>query len=717
MRTSSVHALSVVVLVALVSVACGDYSGSSGTNGTVVAGSLGTGLPEGLSVAEQVTSFETTVYPVLRTNCADCHSGSGPGSPRIADPSVASAWSAVVDNQKVNFSDPAASRLVRRLASDLHHCWSDCGADAGEMLAQILAWQTAIESSGGSTAGIDVAELTSGVRQVSDGVEEEGSERFNEGIIARWDFKEEVGTVAFDTSGVEPAMDLALEGPELLSAHGIRVAEGRAIATAEASRKLYDRIASPETGSQAYSVEAWIANANITQDGPARIISYSRNRNNRNFMLGQDAYQYILRNRAFLERSNNNGGPDMATYAEDEDAQATLQHVVMTYDQLHGRRIFVDGRWTDDVDEIPAGRLWNWDPSYRLVMGNEITNDRPWLGQIRFVAIYDRSLPIEAIRRNFEAGVGKRVTLAFDVSEWTGGSSQIEFSLTQLDDFSYLFCAPTFVTNVGSPIRVQNIRISINGLFPVSGQSFTQMNALVTSGRQLLSRQCSVIGGVTDPSTDTFELAFEQLGVFQDPVVTSQPPPPGAEDFGDPVPVLGVRSFGRVNASMAAVTGVDPLDNEVVATFEGLVQQLPSSTDMRSFVPANQVGIAKLGVEYCDALVGTSDPATQGRRDAFFTGAAGFGWDQPPSVAFADPGDVDLITDPLLEKVVGAGLRGDVGGVPARDQVEAILDQLVVDLSTTCGGAGEPPCDGDFTKNIVKGLCTAVVSSGPITIH
>jgi hypothetical protein len=718
MRTSKVHAIVVLVLFSLASLACGDYGSGSSASGTVVAGSLGTGLPEGLSVAEQVTSFETTVYPVLRTNCASCHSGSGPGSPRIADPSVATAWSAVVDNQKVNFSNPAASRLVRRLASDFHHCWSDCGADAGEMLAQILAWQSAIESSGGSTAGIDVAELTSEVRQVSDGFEEEGFERFDEGIIARWDFKEEVGTIAFDTSGVEPAMNLSLEeGTELLSAHGIRVTGGRAIATAEASRKLFDRIASPETGSQAYSVEAWIANANITQDGPARIISYSRNRNNRNFMLGQDAYQYILRNRAFLDRSNNDGGPDMATYAEDEDAQATLQHVVMTYDQLHGRRIFVDGRWTDDVDELPPGRLWNWDPSYRLVLGNEITNDRPWLGQIRFVAIYDRSLPIEAIRRNFEAGVGKRVTLAFDVSEWTGGSSQVEFSLTQLDDYSYLFCAPTFVTNVGSPIRVQNIRISINDIFPVSGQSFTQMNALVTSGRQLLSRQCSVIGGVADPATDTFQLAFEQLGVFQDPVVSAQLPPPGAEDFGDPVPVLGVRSFGRVNASMAAVTGVDPLDNEVVATFEGLVQQLPSSTDMRSFVPANQVGIAKLGIEYCDALVGTSDPATQGRRDAFFTGAAGFGWDQPPSVAFAAAGDVDLITDPLLDKVVGAGLRGDVGGLPARDQVEAILDQLVVDLSATCGGAGAPPCDGDFTKNIVKGLCAAVVSSGPITIH
>ena len=75
-----------------------------------------------------------------------------------------------------------------------------------------------------------------------------------------------------DSSGVAPAMDLALEGPELMNSYGIRVASGRAIATAEASRKLYDRIGSAETGSQAYSLELWVANANTTQEGPARII-------------------------------------------------------------------------------------------------------------------------------------------------------------------------------------------------------------------------------------------------------------------------------------------------------------------------------------------------------------------------------------------------------------------------------------------------------------
>ncbi|MCA9504575.1 MAG: LamG domain-containing protein [Spirochaetaceae bacterium] len=709
-----------LLVLLLSSIGCGDYGGPS-TDTSIAANSVGGGVPQGLSVAEQVTSFETTVYPLLRANCASCHDQQGPGAPRIAHTDSSTAWSAVVDNQKVNFSDPASSRLVRRLGADFHFCWSDCATDAAEMLTQILAWQTAIEASGGTTGGVDVTDLSSNTRTLADGTEEVGSDRFDTGIIARWDFKEQTGNTAFDTSGVAPAIDLTLEGPTLMTSYGIDIQTGRAIATADASRKLYDRIAAQSGGSQAYTVEAWIANTNTTQEGPARIISYSRNGGSRNFMLGQVMYQYVVRNRAFLQEISNNGTPDFETYDVDQDAQATLQHVVFTYDQLAGRRIYVDGQWTEDVDEIRAGRLWNWDPGQRLVMGDEVTGGRQWLGQIRFVAIYDRLLTPVQIRTNYEAGIGKRVTLAFDVSQWTGGTSTIEFEVTQLDDYSYLFCAPTFVSDTGSAVRIQNMRISLNGIIPVSGQGFSRLNALVTSNRQQLSRQCSIVGGIADPNTDTFQLVFEQLGIFQDPVPPATPPTPGAEDFGSPVPLVGVRDFARVNASMAAVTGVDPMTPSIEATYQELTTQLPAGPDIRSFVSANQVGVDKLGVEYCDVLVGGSSPASQTLRNQFFVAAAnpttGFGWDQAPAVAFADPNDVDLITDPLLDGIVGAGLRGDVGGFPARDQVEALLDQLIVDLQATCGGAGDPPCDGDYTKNIVKGLCTAVVSSGAVHIH
>ena len=35
-----------------------------------------------------------------------------------------------------------------------------------------------------------------------------------------------------------------------------------------------------------YSIEAWVVPANVTQEGPARIISYSAGDSNRNFTLG-----------------------------------------------------------------------------------------------------------------------------------------------------------------------------------------------------------------------------------------------------------------------------------------------------------------------------------------------------------------------------------------------------------------------------------------------
>ena len=81
--------------------ACGDYSGgdSSGSSETTVLAGAGLG---GLSQTEQVAAFQGTVYPLLSANCNGCHAGFGPGTPHVAHSNAAVAYSAVVDNQKVN---------------------------------------------------------------------------------------------------------------------------------------------------------------------------------------------------------------------------------------------------------------------------------------------------------------------------------------------------------------------------------------------------------------------------------------------------------------------------------------------------------------------------------------------------------------------------------------------------------------------------------------
>ena len=53
-------------------------------------------------------------------------------------------------------------------------------------------------------------------------------------------------------------------------------------------------------------------------------------------------------------------------------------------------------------------------------MGNDVSNDRQWQGSIRLVAIYQYALTDAQIRQNFEAGVGKRILMRFDVSQLGG---------------------------------------------------------------------------------------------------------------------------------------------------------------------------------------------------------------------------------------------------------------------------------------------------------
>src|SRR5262249_20587947 len=159
-------------------------------------------------------------------------------------------------------------------------------------------------------------------------------------------------------------------------------------------------------------------------EGPARIINYSANSGSRNFGLGQVMYTYNFRNRTVNPDINGNGNPALQT--ADQDAQATLQHVVITYDQYRGRRIYVNGVWTQDEDPQTPFPLWSWTPDQFIVMGDDVSNDRPWQGQIRLAAIYKYALTDQQIQQNFAAGVGKRILLRFDVSKWTGDASYIE---------------------------------------------------------------------------------------------------------------------------------------------------------------------------------------------------------------------------------------------------------------------------------------------------
>ena len=696
---------------------CFDFSGSgSGSKGSEAEAApvpapapppdTPSQLPPEMQGDPGLQAFGNTVYPVVSMNCGpSCHVGGGrPGTPFIAHPDMATAYAAVLDNQKVTLQEPGASRLVRRLSPDRHNCWSgSCEADAMLMQMQVAAWAQLLAEDPGGEMEEEVDQIASAALDLDDGIEQAGGGRTINNLVALWEFKEGAGGSAADTSGVAPAMDLELVGPQWMSNYGIAIESGKAQASVVASRKLFDRIAAEGSGSQQYSIEAWVTPANVTQEGPARIVSYSQGTGERNFTLGQVLYNYDFRNRTANADIGANGTPSLQTNDNDEDLQATLQHVVVTYDQAQGRRIYVNGRFTDDVDAFAPDSLSNWNPGYRFLLANETTDDRQWQGRIRLAAIYERALSEAQILQNYEAGVGKRLSLRFDLAGWLQSGGSIEFEVIELDEYSYLFCRPVLMTSEPGGIRVKSPRVSVSGRVAVSGQAFTNVDRVVRNGEQI-SDTCSIVPKGPGPAPDQFVIEFEALDRFENPIASGAPSALPPEMFPEPMPGLGVRDFARLRDTMSEITGVDPNTPSVLAAMADLEQQLPSGPDLRSFSSSHQVGIAKLALEYCDTLI--EMPLL---RAMFFGMNSGFDFDAPATTAFT-PAMRNLLIGQLVDGILGER----VASQPDTTELAPILHDLFDDLTAGCTPA---TCGAERTRSVVKSACAALMGSTAVSVH
>ena len=178
MRLDRLRSAILIVCAASLSFACGEWSGSSGDDNTAQSDPfLNLSAPAG-----GVDAFSTTVYPLLRQYCAACHEGNGPGSPHFAQPNVGAAYQALTTQGKVNLASPPSSRLVIKLSSLAHNCWSNCIADGATMAAAIQAWSDAVNYGSGGV-NVDGA-LASNAQTLGDGVVDTGGERYRGNLLA-----------------------------------------------------------------------------------------------------------------------------------------------------------------------------------------------------------------------------------------------------------------------------------------------------------------------------------------------------------------------------------------------------------------------------------------------------------------------------------------------------------------------------------------------------
>jgi hypothetical protein len=648
--------------------------------------------------------FASNVYPVLFAHCVDCHQSSAaiPISPYLASSDIAEAYAAATS--KMNLDLPEDSRIVARLRDEFHNCWTDnCQADSQALAVAIQAMADAID-----VTELDANLVSSHALTLFDGTLATGGGRFESNLIAKWEFKTASGNIAYDTSGVEPALNLTLSGAyEWVGGNGIQLTDGKAQGSTTDSKKVHDLIVS--TGE--FAIEAWVAPANVTQEGPARIVSYSGGRDRRNFTLGQTLYNYDM----LLRHGNTdtNGMPALSTRDADEDLQAALQHVVVNYDGVGGRQIYVNGESTDDQDTIEAAGLSDWDDSFAFVLGNEVSGDVPWAGTIRMAAMHNRVLTSEQIVKNFDAGVGEKFFLLFGVSEIINvPQSYIVFEVSQFDSYSYLFTEPSMISLDANAnldgITLTGVRIGVNGRESKGGQVFATLNLTVDGLQaasndlgQQLSAQGTIIPVQKGPVQDEFFLTFEVLGDAVSLRPTADIPVAAQPVDLAPQSDIGIRNFAEVNASMAALTGVSSSQVDVNATYQQLRQQLPSITDMQSFLASNQMAITQMAIRYCDVMVENNS-----LRASYFPQ---FDFTMSANNSF-DANDRAALVNPLIDRMIGSGLSSQ----PASADVSAELNNLI-DRLTTCSNSNS--CSAQTIPTVAKATCAAVLGSAAVVMQ
>jgi hypothetical protein len=623
--------------------------------------------------------FEATLYPHLTNQanfCVTCHGVTQAPTFAVAD--ATASYNAIVTEQKVNLNAPDVSRVYLRPKDDRHNCGGDieCDRIAADFLTAIQDW--------GNQASANVPPPTNGTPVVSmmatfADAEAGGSARADGAAIALFTFSEGAGDVTMDTSGVGDPITLNITGMEWVEGGGLRNVTGKAEASVADSSKLFDMI-SP-VGE--FSVEAWVTPELEDQPGPTRIASYSLDEggDGRNFELDQAGIYYRFRNRSTNE-------PDAGGAFDPVDAPIPLelQHVVMTFDPVSGRKIYVDGQLR--LEENVADTL-AWVENSIFVIGNTPSDNRLWLGEIKLVAVHAKALTATEVQQNFAAGTGTLVTIRFDVSSVVGQTAHIEMQAAQLDSTGYMFANPMYVSDA-TAVAVKNIRIGVNGAIPVAAQPFRRVDMMAMQSGELLSPLGAIIPVELGADNDQFHLEFEVLGDqfgLAELTPPSAPPLPLADT---PEPVLGLRTFSQVNDTMSNLTGIDPNQAAVLASYSELRGSLPSTSNILSFAPAQQIAIQRLAITYCGEVANNA-----ANCDAFFGACA------------VDGNNKGLVSDALYDRFIGDNLADQ----PDRADVSTEIVRMIDDLGCAAG------CTGAEAQTVLQATCGAVLSSGAVTVN
>jgi hypothetical protein len=205
------------------------------------------------------------------------------------------------------------------------------------------------------------------------------------------------GALVQDTSVMGKPVHLSIGKPKLVRRQsGVIQLQGK---TSVATQSKPDKPSRSIKKSGQMTIEVWLTPGNLTQAGPARIVTLSTDTSNRNFTLGQDKDRIDVRLRT--TKTDKNGLPSLASAKK--SLRKSLTHVVFTRARDGKTRLFLDGKKA--AEGAAKGDFSNWDGNARLAIGDEVSGGRGWTGKLHRVAIYDHAHSESDVRRHFQRGL------------------------------------------------------------------------------------------------------------------------------------------------------------------------------------------------------------------------------------------------------------------------------------------------------------------------
>ncbi|MEQ8860340.1 MAG: VanZ family protein [Pseudomonadales bacterium] len=238
------------------------------------------------------------------------------------------------------------------------------------------------------------------------------------------------------------------------------------------------------------------------QSGPARILTNSANTSLRNLTIAQEGSDLVLRVRR--DRQSPNGTPPFVVPGVFEAGVPVSVGLIL---DEHGLTLDVNGVRRLETAWASGNPFQFWDPGYPIALGNELTWDRPWLGNIWSAELTTPASSVDLL----DPGV-----LEAPVGEWLGSITWLSSSRWDLI-LNFLFMIPAgFLTSAvrkrWTPARVvlfwmpivllaESLQVLIPGRFPAfSDLALNLLGVLVGSAiaRRLSRRRSANAGPACD---------------------------------------------------------------------------------------------------------------------------------------------------------------------------------------------------------------------------